>query len=146
MASVDRPEILLLSLAFRSFLGESNSSLVDNLYKSAQLKRTKTASGAIQFLEANNPRSILVTYEGLTTTENRAVLDKVVSYVRNGGLVIVGLHFPNFTNMDVLTSSLTRHSAFLGSMVTIAGPTFGSIPPAPFVRVWHQTRSLSRTA
>ena len=100
MDSVDRPEILLLSLAFRSFLDESNSSLIDNLYKSAQLKRAKTASGAIQYLEANNPRSILVTDEGLTTTENRAVLDKVVSYVRNGGLVIVGLHFPSFTNMD----------------------------------------------
>ena len=57
---VDRPEILLLSLAFRSFLDESNSSLIDNLYRSAQLKRAKTASGTINYLEANNPRAILV--------------------------------------------------------------------------------------
>jgi hypothetical protein len=99
MDSVDRPEILLLSLAFRSFFDESNASLIDNLYKSARLKRAKTASGAIQYLEANNPSSILVIDEGLTMAENRAVLDKVVSYVRNGGLVIIGLHFPCFTNM-----------------------------------------------
>jgi hypothetical protein len=54
----------------------------------------------IQYLETNNSRSILVTDEGLTTTENRAILDKVVSYVCNSGLVIVRLHFPNFTNID----------------------------------------------
>ena len=101
MASVDRPEILLLSLAFQSFLDESYSSLIDNLYRSAQLKRAKTASGTINYLEANNPRAILVTDEGLMKAKNRVVREKVVSYVRDGGLVIVGLHFPNFTRMDV---------------------------------------------
>ena len=33
--------------------------------------------------------------------ENRAILNKVVLYVYNGGLVIVGLHFPNFINIGV---------------------------------------------
>ena len=65
------------------------------------MKRAKTAIGAINYLEANNPRAILVTDEGLTKTKYRVVREKVVSYVRNGGLVIVGLHFSSFTRMDV---------------------------------------------
>jgi hypothetical protein len=101
MASVDRPEILLLSLAFQSFLDESYSSLIDNLYRSAQLKRAKTASSTINYLKANNPRAILVTDEGLTKTKNRVVCEKVILYICDSSLVIVGLHFPNFTRMDV---------------------------------------------
>jgi hypothetical protein len=65
------------------------------------LKRAKTASGTINYLKANNLRAILVTDEGLTKTKNRVVREKVVSYVRDSGLVVVGLHFPNFTRMDV---------------------------------------------
>ena len=99
MASV---EIFLLSLAFQNFLDEMYSSLIDGLSRSAQLKRAKSASGAINYLEANNPRAILVTDEGLTEAKNRAVLENVMSYVRNGGLVIVGLHFPNFATFDVI--------------------------------------------
>lgn len=101
MTSVDRPEILLISLASQPFFDESYLSLLDNLCNSAHLKRAKTARGAIRYLEANNPSSILVTDEGLTKTKHRAVLDKVASYIRNGGLVIVGLHFPKFTETDV---------------------------------------------
>lgn len=49
----------------------------------------------------NNPKAILVTDEGLTKTKNRVVRERVVSYVRDGGLVIFGLHFSNSTRMDV---------------------------------------------
>jgi len=65
------------------------------------LKRAKAAAGATRYLEANNAKAIVVTDEGLTKAKNKPVLDKVVSYLRNGGLVIIGLHFPNFTIMDV---------------------------------------------
>lgn len=108
MASADRPEILLLSLSFQDFFDESYSSLIDSLYKSAHLKRAKTAGAAIQYLEANNPRSILVTDEGLTKKKNKAVLDKVVSYVHNGGLAIAGLLFPSYTKKDVLDNFFTK--------------------------------------
>jgi hypothetical protein len=101
MASADRPEILLLSLAFQSFLDEIYSSLIDNLNRSAQLKRAKTVSSTINYLEANNPRAILVTNKGLTKTKNKVVCEKVVLYVCNSSLVIVRLHFLNFTKMDV---------------------------------------------
>ena len=101
MTSSKRPEILLLSLVFRSFLDDTYSSLIDSLHKSAQLRRAKSPHGATRYLEANNPKAILVTDEGLTETGNRAVLEKVQSYLRNGGLVIFGLHFPNFTRMNL---------------------------------------------
>lgn len=65
------------------------------------MKRAKSSNGAIRYLETNNPKAIIVTDEGLTKTKNKAVLDMVLSYIRNGGLVIIGLHFPNFTAMDV---------------------------------------------
>ncbi|OBT92911.1 hypothetical protein VE01_08955 [Pseudogymnoascus verrucosus] len=108
MESVNRPVIFVLSLMFREFLDESYSSLFNRLNESTQLRRAKVASEAIQYLEESSPRAILVTDEGLTKTENRVVLDKVVLYVRNGGLVIFGLHFPNFTRMDDFDNFFNR--------------------------------------
>jgi hypothetical protein len=101
MASINKPEIFLLSLAFQSFLDKSYESLIDGLHKSATLKRAKATGSAIRYLDTNNPKAIIVTDEGLTETENKAALDKVMLYLRNGGLVIFALHFPSFITMDV---------------------------------------------
>ncbi|KAM3074174.1 hypothetical protein ACMFMG_003004 [Clarireedia jacksonii] len=99
MAS-ERSEVLLLCLAMQPFFDDQYSSLIDRLDKSVQLKRAKSSTGALRYLETHNPKAILVTDEGLVGTENTAVLKKVQSYIQNGGLVIVGLHFPNFINFD----------------------------------------------
>ena len=96
-----RSEILFLSLAFRDFLDDTYSPLIKTLEESTKLRRAKSSSDAIRYLETSTPKAILVTDEGLTETTNGAVLEKVQSYVKNGGLVIFGLHFPNFTRMDV---------------------------------------------
>lgn len=72
-----RSEILLLSLVFRSSLDDTYSSLIDSLDKSVKLERAKSSSDAIQYLEAHNPKAILVADEGLTKTSNGAVLEKV---------------------------------------------------------------------
>ena len=96
MAS-NRPEILLLCLAYKEFLDDTYTRLFDRLSESGQLKRAKTAAGALRYLETNSPQAIIVADEGITEHANRTVLDKLVSYVRNGGVAIVGLHFPNFT-------------------------------------------------
>lgn len=93
-------EILLLSLNAQSFFDQSYDSLINHLSNASSLKRAKTAAGAIRYLGANNPNVIIVTDEGLVLPENRLVLDKLLAYVQNGGLAIVGLHFPNFTPMD----------------------------------------------
>lgn len=99
MASVQSSDIFLLSLAYQSFFDEMYSSLIDSIRNSFQMKRAKTAKGAIQYLLMNSPKAILVTDEGLAKAEHVPVLDLVVSYVRNGGLMIAGFHFPNFTAM-----------------------------------------------
>ncbi|PQE29231.1 transcription factor Rba50 protein [Rutstroemia sp. NJR-2017a BBW] len=59
MASVNRPEILLLSLVCQPWFDESYSALIDKLHESAKLKRVKTADAAIRYLEGNNPRTVL---------------------------------------------------------------------------------------
>jgi hypothetical protein len=96
MASPTRPDILLLSLSMQPFLDSSYASLFDQLAESASIKRAKKADPAIRYLDTNNPKAIIITDEGLTKRENAAVPAKVVSYVRNGGLAIIGLHFPSF--------------------------------------------------
>lgn len=99
MASTDRPEILLLCLSYQEFLDESYASLIDKLAYSTIVKRAKTAAGAIRYLSANNPKAIIITDEGITEKKNEEALRKVHSYIRNGGLTIIGLHFPTFTQM-----------------------------------------------
>jgi hypothetical protein len=101
MASATKPEILFLSLAMQSFLDDSYSSLVNQLSEKAHIKRAKSPTGAINYLTTTTPRAIIATDEGLTKSSNAAVLEKVLSYIQNGGLMIIGLHFPNFTAMDV---------------------------------------------
>ncbi|KAI9737657.1 MAG: hypothetical protein M1818_005661 [Claussenomyces sp. TS43310] len=100
LAAVECNDILLLSLAFQNFLDDTYSSLIDSLGKSAPLKRAKTSNGAAQYLEANYPKAILVTDQGLTETKHGGVLEKVQSYIQDGGLVIFGLHFPSYISKD----------------------------------------------
>ncbi|KAJ5381425.1 uncharacterized protein N7496_003853 [Penicillium cataractarum] len=104
MATANPPEIFLLSLAYLEFLDQTYSSLIDKLAASATLKRAKKADAAIRYLEQNNPKAIIITDQGLTERANANVLQKVVSYIRNGGIAIVGLHFPSFVTMDAMNN------------------------------------------
>lgn len=108
MASTQCSEILLVSLANKEFFDESYSLLIEKLRSSFHLKRAKIANGVMQYLRTNSPRVVLVTDEGLTLAENSAVLDQVVSYVRKGGYVIVGLHFPNFAAFEYIDSFFNK--------------------------------------
>ena len=154
MATVKRPEILLLSLEFQSFFDELYSSLIDNLNRSAQLKRTKLASSTIKYLEENNPRAILVTDAGLAKSKFKAVREKVLSYIHNGGLVIIGQQFPSSTTTDVFDGfwsktfdlpwrrgdyhrsgipSSINQSLMLSLILIITGLISSSIPLVPFL-------------
>ena len=42
--------------------------------------------------------AIIVTDQGLTQPANKAVIEKIINYVRGGGLAIIGLHFTRLTN------------------------------------------------
>ncbi|KAL2801875.1 hypothetical protein BJX63DRAFT_416391 [Aspergillus granulosus] len=102
MASTERPQILLLSLEYRDFLDESYSALFNRLLEVAHIKRAKTTSAALQAIADTTFKAIFITDEGLANSnkQNREVLAKIKSYTENGGLTIVGLHFPAFMQMD----------------------------------------------
>jgi hypothetical protein len=144
------PEILLLSLAMQPFLDDTYMSLFNSLGDVAQLKRAKAPDSAMRYLEANNPKAIIATDEGLTEAKNRAVLEKVKSYIRNGGIVIFGLHFPNFTNLDNFDNLFAgfglawKHGdyhrttfQFNPSCSLPAGAVKDSFPPAYSMKVLH---------
>lgn len=95
-ATLERPQVFLLCLSFQSFLDQQYASLIDGISQSAQLKRAKSAAGAIRYLDSNTPKAIVVTDEGLTKPGNTDLLSRIQSYLQNGGVVIFGLHFPSF--------------------------------------------------
>jgi len=68
----------------------------------AVLKRAQTSMGALSYLKGHIPSAIIVTDEGLTIPKNRPVLDRVVAYVKGGGLVILGMHMPSFAKGDAI--------------------------------------------
>ncbi|CZT04072.1 uncharacterized protein RCO7_05669 [Rhynchosporium graminicola] len=109
MAPSEQPQILLLCLSFQSFLDQQYASLIDRISQSAQLKRSKTVSGAIRYLDSNTPKAIIATDEGLAKPENAAFIPRLLSYLQNGGVVIFGLHFPNFVT-DVMFENLFKGS------------------------------------
>ena len=94
----DNPTILLVSLAAEGDFNQQYASLINALNDRTNLKKAKTSAGAIRFLESNAPSAIIATDQGLAQPANKLVLDKIITYVRAGGLVIIGLHFPQFTN------------------------------------------------
>ncbi|KAG0645183.1 hypothetical protein D0Z07_9237 [Hyphodiscus hymeniophilus] len=91
----DKPTILLLSLAAEDLFNSRYAHLINSLNERAQLKKAKTTAGAARFLESNTPKAIIITDQGLTQPANQGVIEKVITYVRGGGLAIVGLHFPS---------------------------------------------------
>jgi len=94
----EKPTILLLSLAASDSFNQQYASLINALNDRTNLKKAKTSAGATRYLDSNTPNVIIVTDQGLTPSANKAVIEKIITYVRAGGLVIVGLHFPQFTN------------------------------------------------
>jgi len=102
MASAEKPEILLLSLAYLEFLDEIYAPLFNRLLEVAHVKRAKSASGALRTLADTNFKAIIITDQGLTESnpETREVVAKIKAYIENGGRVILGLHFPCFMPID----------------------------------------------
>lgn len=100
MSFIERPEVLLLSLAYQSAYDELFQSLFDKLHHFAQVLHIKTKQQAYEYLDSKTPRSILISDEALTKPKHQKVLDKVLFYARCGGVVVVGVHFPSFTTLE----------------------------------------------
>jgi hypothetical protein len=97
-SSSEKPTILLVSLAAVDSFNSQYASLINTLNERTNLKKSKTAAGTARFLESNTPDAIIITDQGLTRAEGKTVIEKLATYVRAGGLVIVGLHFPQYSS------------------------------------------------
>ncbi|GCB25738.1 hypothetical protein AAWM_08623 [Aspergillus awamori] len=80
-----RPEILLLCVAPRDFVGDRFEPLLERLRECADLKRATTIDEALRGLEAN-PKVVIVADEGVTIPVNRLVVEELEEYMRRGGL------------------------------------------------------------
>lgn len=97
MTSEDKPQILLLCLAYRPSLDLMYPSLFRRLSEVAHVKRAESPTTALREIAENTFKVIIFADEGLAdypVLDHLEVLDKVKAYVQNGGLAIVGLHFP----------------------------------------------------
>ncbi|KAL3456493.1 hypothetical protein BJX64DRAFT_270592 [Aspergillus heterothallicus] len=93
MGPTSPPEVLFLSLVPGRRL-DAYIPLRNAINANFRSRYTYTASAAIQALEESFPRVVILVDEGLTSETNRDVLNKLVAYVRNGGVaMIAGLHF-----------------------------------------------------
>lgn len=103
MATPEKPQILLLCLEYRDFLDESYEWLFTKLLEVARVQRVKTATAALRVMSENSFRAIIIADEGLAQNpkfESKQVSAKIKAYIEDGGLAIVGLHFPCFAHMD----------------------------------------------
>lgn len=69
----------------------------------AHVRSAKTPTAALQAISETNFKAIILADEALAAypnRENKQVRAKIKTYVENGGLAIVGLHFTSFTRMD----------------------------------------------
>jgi hypothetical protein len=93
-----KPTIFLLSLENELFFDSIFARLIDAIAAKATLKRATEATAALDFLSANTPSAIFITDPGLLEAANAAVLERVVSYVRGGGIAVIGGIFSNLVH------------------------------------------------
>ncbi|OJJ07930.1 hypothetical protein ASPVEDRAFT_203049 [Aspergillus versicolor CBS 583.65] len=136
MTSDDKPQILLLSLAHRDYLDVLYHTLLSRLYEAAHIKRAKHPTAALREMAENTFKAIIITDEALAEScnvENMAVPDKVKEYVHQGGLVIVGLHFPRFA------------SSGIENFFHEFGLSWSDVPEGTAVSMLHEAYSMNAT-
>ncbi len=148
--------ILFLSLSIQPFFDKSYLKLFKMLCEEELIiNRAKTADHALELLAQTTFLVILVTDEGITEEKNAKVLEKVLEYLKGGGLVIIGQHFPAFvTDMDVFDKffneklelpwrhgDLQRTSFMFNSGCALPKETFeDAMPDGPFSMKARQIR------
>lgn len=106
MATSTKPVILILSIdeKWMQDMCEENGTFgagLNALLQHADLKRARTAKGALSYLDKNTaPDGILVTDPGVARPGNETLLDRVVAYARAGGTVVMSYCFSSNIRMD----------------------------------------------
>ncbi|RVX73702.1 hypothetical protein B0A52_02592 [Exophiala mesophila] len=65
--------------------------LMDKIAEKSDLKHVKSSPEALNLIEGDaKPKAIFVADAGITVRENHIIADRVISYARNGGTVVLG--------------------------------------------------------
>ena len=91
-----KPTIFLLSLENQPWFDEMYDKLIDALANRAEVKRSSNSDSAVRYLANNSPSAIIITDPGITVESNREALDKLKTYISNGGTAIFGCNFSSF--------------------------------------------------
>jgi hypothetical protein len=100
-----RPRIFLLSLDKQPFFDDIYTRLIDAIASKATIQRASQPSSALTYLSTKTPTAIIITDPGITKAAHSAVLEKVISYVRSGGIAIFAGQFSSF----IRPNNLDRH-------------------------------------
>lgn len=111
MAPSPKPIILVLSIGAKWMQDmcddpASFGAGLDDLLEHADLKRARTAKGALTYLDKNTaspPDGILVTDTGVAQPAAKELLGRVVAYARAGGTVVMSYCFSSNMRMDEMT-------------------------------------------
>ncbi|KAK8066177.1 hypothetical protein PG997_012924 [Apiospora hydei] len=100
-----KPTILLLCLGDKwmtSMLDDPQAfgEGIDILLEKAILKRAKTLSGALKYLDQNKPDGILVTDPGVVAPSNREILRRLTAFAQSGGTVVFSFSFASNIRAD----------------------------------------------
>jgi hypothetical protein len=105
MDTTTRPRIFFLSLDKQPFFDDMYAHLIDAIASKATIQRASQRTSALTYLSTNTPTAIIITDPGITKAAHSAVLEKVISYVRSGGIAIFAGHFSGF----IRPTDLDRH-------------------------------------
>ncbi|KAM5432971.1 hypothetical protein McanMca71_006533 [Microsporum canis] len=100
--TTSQPRVFLLSLETEAFFEDMYKDLLNGLLSKAKVQRAKKADATLRYLSENTPDAIFATDPALLKPKYSAVLDKVISYVRDGGTIVLGGHFSSFAKPDHL--------------------------------------------
>ncbi|KAF9967358.1 hypothetical protein BGZ70_009820 [Mortierella alpina] len=93
--------VLAISLHNQPWFGEMYAPLLTALRSNAEFQQAENSTSALRLLsQVPEPSAVLITDEALTLSQNSAVWDAVLEYVRRGGIAIIMGLFPSFVEPD----------------------------------------------
>ncbi|KNZ77881.1 RNA polymerase II-associated protein 3 [Termitomyces sp. J132] len=107
--------LLLLSLEEDDFFATSNAHCLSAIREKVVVSQALTLSTALTKLDDKHLAGVFVTDTGIVKPENKEILPRLLRYVKQGGVVIVGGSFSSFvsaSDMDSFFSDTCKSGAY----------------------------------
>ncbi|KAF2159111.1 hypothetical protein M409DRAFT_71238 [Zasmidium cellare ATCC 36951] len=108
--STTRPKVVQLALEKPPWHEEMEASLLEALKSTADLQEITTAAEASKLFNGNAKPVVLAIDQALSEKKHDRLRAEAVNFVKNGGTIIFGCHFPSFVtppNIDKLFSAFS---------------------------------------